>query len=202
MRKVCETKARKPKYASKTNENITISARVHDIIMQLSIWESTILTITGSTFRGCRNHRKVRIQTTRDEANVYRQSHKINCCTFTSWVMFIFLCSRRKKHPTVTARDKKMMMLSVISLYFGNYYAPPWLDSSTFFPGTFFPSSNINQQALFPEIRNSLSKRKHSNTCTSKKPARMWVKNQAIRQSSSRLQALAHIYSYSVCLQV
>lgn len=74
-----------------------------------------------------------------------------------------------------------MLMPSVISLYAADYIYTPWLDSSTFLPGTFSPSSNINQQAWFPETRNSLSKRKPRNTCTSKKPARTWVKNQAIR---------------------
>lgn len=72
-------------------------------------------------------------------------------------------------------------MLSVISLSAVDYIYTPWLDSSTFLPGTFSPSSNINQQAWFPETRNSLSKRKPSNTCTSMKPARTPVKNQAIR---------------------
>ncbi|KAM3603803.1 uncharacterized protein V6R79_002342 [Siganus canaliculatus] len=46
MRKVCETQAQEPKYASKTKENI-ISAKAHDIIiiiMQLGVWESTMLT--------------------------------------------------------------------------------------------------------------------------------------------------------------
>lgn len=65
-----------------------------------------------------------------------------------------------------------MRMVSVISISVGDYIYTPWMDSSTFLPGTFSPSSNINQQAIFPETRNSLSKRKPSSTCTSKKPAR------------------------------
>lgn len=85
----------------------------------------------------------------------------------------IFHYSEGENVTALIARDKRMMLMSsVISLSVGDYIYTPRLDSSTFLPGTFSPSSNINQQALFPETRNSLSKRKPSNTCTSKRPAR------------------------------
>lgn len=55
----------------------------------------------------------------------------------------------------------------------------PSLDSSTFVSATLPPSSDINQQARFPETENPLSKRKASNTCVSEERARTRVKNQA-----------------------
>lgn len=73
------------------------------------------------------------------------------------------------------------LFLSVVSLSAADFIHTPLLDSSTFVSGMFSPSSNINQQAWFPETRNPLSKRKPSNTCISKDTARTWVKNQTIR---------------------
>ena len=194
MRTVCETKARKPKCASKTKENITISAIAHDIIMQLSIWESTILTATQSTFMVWQNQRKLWIQTMYVQRIYICNKIKENAANLQGNIcrlMSIFHYNRRENVTTLIARDKKMMlMLRVISLSIGDYIYTPRLDSSTFLPGTFSPSSNINQQALFPETRDSLSKRKPSNTCTSKRPARTWVKNQAfrLRQSNSGME--------------
>lgn len=188
--KVCETKARrkkKPKCASKTKENITKqkceSTRYHRAA--LSIWESTISPAMRSTFAVRRNQRKIRIQTmyaaknvcTRKEmhSNVNPQGH-------------MSVCDRRREgraSPLIARHKKTVFMLSVISTPYTPPPPPPsWLDTSTFLPGTFSPSPNINQQALFPETRNSLSKKKPSNTCSRERPARTRVQ----KKNSYRLK--------------
>lgn len=82
-----------------------------------------------------------------------------------------------------TASIWKTMLNCVVPLSAGEltHTCTHSLDSSTFVSATFSPSSDINQQARFPETENPLSKRKASNTCVSEERARTRVKHQAIR---------------------
>lgn len=148
--------------ASKTEEIITISAREHDITLLLSIWESTTLTGVQSTFTAGLNNRAVRTKTLCAGTGIRhrwrkacgRQPHRWERRCWTVLYHFLLENSHKNTHS---------------------------LDSSTFVSATFSPSSDINQQARFPETENPLSKRKASNTCVSEERARTRVKLQATR---------------------
>lgn len=71
------------------------------------------------------------------------------------------------------------MMNCVVPL--SHTYTHPRWTQAPLFQQHFSPSSDINQQAWFPETENPLSKGKASNTCVSEDWARTRVKNQAIR---------------------
>lgn len=83
----------------------------------------------------------------------------------------------RRKNPHKTM----MTMMNARPFVGDNIHNPPARTQAPSLQEPFSPSSNINQQAIFPETRNSLSKWKPSNTCASERSARTWVKNQAIR---------------------
>ena len=148
----------KTKVCLKDKEIITISAWAHDITPLLSIWESTMLTAAQSTFTAGINKRTVWMKTLSGDLRNWRMAAQV-IQSLWNWeenqiektmLNCVVPFSLTHKH---TDRHRHT------DTHTHTHTHPCWTQAPLF-QQHFCPSTDINQQAWFPETENPSAKEK------------------------------------------